>query len=58
MSNTSNPKSQEIKELEEKIERLKSQWPAHSLQPWMLQQLEELEDQLIELMKNTTDNDE
>lgn len=36
-----------IQELEEEIDELKARWPAHSAQPWMLQQLEELEEELI-----------
>jgi chromosome segregation ATPase len=35
-----------IQELEEQIAELKARWPAHSAQPWMLQQLEELEEKL------------
>ena len=44
-----------IANLEEKITELKARWPAHSAQPWMLQQLEELEEELEaleELEKN------
>lgn len=37
---------QKIKELEEKIADLKGRWPAHSVRPWMLQQLEDLEEEL------------
>lgn len=35
-----------IKELEDKITELKKRFPAHSLKPEMVEQLEELEDQL------------
>jgi len=35
-----------IKELEEKIADLKARWPAHSVHPSMVQELEELEDEL------------
>ena len=35
-----------IKHLEEEIADLKSKWPAHSVKPSMLQQLEELEEAL------------
>ena len=38
-----------IAELEAQIAELKARWPAHSAQPWMLQQLEELEDELEKL---------
>ena len=36
----------QIAELEEQITDLKARWPAHSAQPWMLQQLEDLEEEL------------
>ncbi len=39
-----------IAELEEHIAELKARWPAHSAQPWMLQQLEELEEELEALL--------
>jgi hypothetical protein len=35
-----------IRELEEEISALKRQWPAHSVPPAMLMQLDELEDEL------------
>jgi cell division protein ZapA (FtsZ GTPase activity inhibitor) len=35
-----------IKQLEEEIADLKARWPAHSVKPSMLQQLEELEEAL------------
>jgi hypothetical protein len=35
-----------IKELEKRIEELKKQWPAHSVPPAMLLQLDELEEEL------------
>ena len=35
-----------IKEIEEKIADLKARWPAHSVPPWMWQELEDLEEQL------------
>jgi hypothetical protein len=40
-----------IQELEEQINELKARWPAHSVQPSMLQQLEELEEELESLKK-------
>ena len=40
-----------ITELEEQIAELKARWPAHSVQPWMLQQLEDLEAELEALQK-------
>jgi hypothetical protein len=35
-----------IKELEEQIADLKRRWPAHSVSPTMLMQLDELEEEL------------
>jgi hypothetical protein len=35
-----------VRELEGRIAELKSRWPAHSVPPTMLQQLEELEEEL------------
>jgi hypothetical protein len=35
-----------VRELEGQIAELKSRWPAHSVSPAMLQQLEELEEEL------------
>ncbi|MBC8477547.1 MAG: histidine kinase [Dehalococcoidia bacterium] len=35
-----------IRQLEEEIADLKARWPAHSVRPSMLQQLEELEEAL------------
>ena len=46
------PISQQIKSLEEKITNLQDQWPAHSVKPWMLLQLEEWEDELAQLQKD------
>jgi hypothetical protein len=45
----SNPQER-IAKLEEQIAELKARWPAHSAQPWMLQQLEELEEELEALL--------
>ena len=45
----SNPQER-IAELEEQIAELKARWPAHSAQPWMLQKLEELEEELEALL--------
>lgn len=38
-----------IQELEQQIRELKDRWPKHSVQPWLLQELEELEDELAAL---------
>ena len=45
--------SKRIKELESQIAELKSRWPAHSVPPTMLQQLEELEEELEKELKKT-----
>lgn len=36
--------SERVKELEKQIEELKSRWPAHSVPPTMLQELDELKE--------------
>ena len=38
-----------IQALEKEIAELKAQWPAHSVKPWMLARLEDLEDELENL---------
>ncbi len=43
-----------IQNLEELIAELKSRWPVHSVQPWMLQQLEDLEEELEKLKQEYT----
>jgi len=51
--------SKRIKELQSQIAELKSRWPAHSVPPTMLQQLEDLEEELErELSKATTEPDD
>ena len=42
---------EQIAKLEEQITELKARWPAHSAQPWMLQQLEDLEEELTILQE-------
>ena len=44
-----------IQEIEAQIAELKARWPAHSVQPWMLQQLEDLESELEEIKQETQD---
>jgi hypothetical protein len=44
-----------VKEIERKIAGLKARWPAHSVPPSMVQELEELEDELARA-KATTDH--
>jgi L-lactate utilization protein LutB len=43
-----------IEDLEKRIAELKSRWPAHSVPPTMLQQLDELEEELEKELKKTT----
>lgn len=40
-----------IKDLEEKIKEVKKRFPYHSVQPYLIQELEDLEEQLEELIK-------
>jgi len=49
-------KRKSIKELEANIDALKKQWPAHSVPPAMLMQLDELEDKLEAARKETNSN--
>ena len=42
-----------IKELEKQIADLKSRWPAHSVPPAMMQQLDDLEEELEREKKKT-----
>ena len=44
-----NDKAAKIAALEQEIEQIKRQWPAHSVSPALLQRLDELEDELAEL---------
>jgi ATP phosphoribosyltransferase regulatory subunit HisZ len=50
--------SERIKELEKQIAELNSRWPAHSVTPAMLQQMDELEAELAEEIKRLTDQQE
>lgn len=43
-----------IEELERQLTELKSRWPAHSVSPTMVQQLDELEEELEQARKNIT----
>ena len=47
--------TQHILELKTQIAELKARWPAHSVPPWMLQQLEDLEAELEELTQEQND---
>jgi hypothetical protein len=40
-----------IKNVQKQIAELKSRWPAHSVPPAMIQQLDELEEELEQLRK-------
>jgi cell division protein ZapA (FtsZ GTPase activity inhibitor) len=40
-----------IQELEEKIADLKKRWPAHSVPPAMVQELDDLEEELAEALE-------
>jgi hypothetical protein len=49
-----------IKDVEKQIADLKSRWPAHSVPPAMIQQLDELEEELEQLRsedKHTEESD-
>ena len=46
--------SERIEELEKQIADLKRRWPAHSVPPTMLQQLDELEEELEKERKRAT----
>ena len=45
-----------VRDLERQIEELKSRWPAHSVPPAMLQQLDELEEELEMQLNRTTES--
>jgi len=44
-----------VKEIEERIADLKARWPAHSVHPSMVQELEDLEDELEKAKKAKKD---
>ena len=50
--------SERIEELEKQIADLNGRWPAHSAPPTMLEQLDELEAELKEELKRTTEGNE
>jgi len=50
--------SDRIKQLERQIAELKSRWPAHSVPPAMLQQLDELEEELERELTKTASHQE
>ena len=49
-------KTDHKKALEKKIEDLRAQWPAHSVPPTMLLQLEDLEDELENRLREEADS--
>jgi hypothetical protein len=49
--------SERIKQLEKQIAELKRRWPAHSVPPTMLQQLDELEEELERERKRATEEE-
>jgi hypothetical protein len=49
--------SERIKELESQIAELKGRWPAHSVPPMMLQQLEDLEEELEKELKKAAEGE-
>ncbi len=46
-----------IEDLEKEVEELKKRWPAHSVKPAMLMQLEELEAELERLRKELKESE-
>ena len=50
--------SERIKELERQIAELKSQWPAHTVSPAMVQRLDELEEELENEMRKASEEQE
>jgi hypothetical protein len=44
-----------VREIEDKIADLKARWPAHSVHPSMVQELEELEEELEKAREGKTD---
>jgi hypothetical protein len=48
-----NDREARIKELENKIEELRKRFPAHSIPPALMAELDELEEELEELLKTS-----
>ncbi len=55
LGDLTNMSNERVKGLERQIAELKSRWPAHSVPPAMLQQLEDLGEELEELKKTAGD---
>jgi len=49
--------SERIEELEKRIAELKRRWPAHSVPPTMLQQLDELEEELERELRKASEEE-
>jgi hypothetical protein len=49
--------NERIEELEKQIAELKRRWPAHSVPPTMLQQLDELEEELQRELKKVIEEE-
>jgi hypothetical protein len=49
--------AKKFKEIEEQIADLKGRWPKHSVRAWMVQELEELEEQLEAAKKEEEPSD-
>ena len=47
-----------IKDLERRIEEVKSRWPVHSVSPAMLQQLDQLEEELERELNRAAESDD
>lgn len=45
--------SDRITELKKQIEDIKSRWPYHSVQPYLVQELEDLEEELDGLLRDS-----
>lgn len=49
---SSDTPSQQIKKLEKRIAELENRWPAHSVPPTLMQQLDDLEDELASIKRD------
>jgi len=50
--------NERIRELEAKIDDLKKRWPAHSVPPMMMQEMDDLEEELAEAIENVQNGGE
>ena len=51
-------KDKHVQELEEKIAELKKRWPAHSVPPALMRELDDLEEELAEAMEQARQEEE